>query len=187
MLCIIVALHPLLRRLFEILYTPGKTAVANVKASHEKSLGETKYISPDQRLDQRITFDVAFGLIFLLALHGSSAVKVLLILYINYNIATKLETRYVPLATWVFNIGMLFANELGQGYPYSAIAGFIAPGSQPTKESSWGAILDSYGGLLPRWEVLFNVTVLRLISFNMDYYWSLNRAGGSPIEVCTTP
>ena len=185
MLCIIVALHPLLRRVFENGYKPASTVVSGQKANHEKSNTETKYSPPDQRLNQRITFDVVFGLVFLSALHGFSAMKVLVILYINFSIATKLETKYVPSATWVFNIGILFANELGQGYPYSAIANLVAPGSQSDKDSSWGAILDSYGGLLPRWEVLFNVTVLRLVSFNMDRYWSLSRVGGSPIEVCT--
>ncbi|KAI9854879.1 MAG: glycerol transporter, partial [Pleopsidium flavum] len=47
---------------------------------------------------------------------------------------------------------------------------------------NWGTWLDAYGGLIPRWEILFNITVLRLVSFNLDYYWSLDRRGGSPIE-----
>jgi hypothetical protein len=48
---------------------------------------------------------------------------------------------------------------------------------------NFGHTLDSYGGLMARWEVLFNFTVLRLISFNLDYYWSLNSKVGSPLEV----
>lgn len=37
---------------------------------------------------------------------------------------------------------------------------------------------------MPRWEVLFKITILRLISFNMDHYWSLDRSrSGSPVEV----
>jgi len=32
------------------------------------------------------------------------------------------------------------------------------------------------GGLLPRWEVSFNITVLRMISYNLDYYWAAVRA-----------
>jgi len=31
--------------------------------------------------------------------------------------------------------------------------------------------------------VLFNICVLRLISFNFDYYWSFDRRATSPIEV----
>jgi len=49
---------------------------------------------------------------------------------------------------------------------------------------NWGQVLDSYGGLIPRWEILFNITVLRLISFNLDYYWSFNFGSSSPLEVC---
>jgi hypothetical protein len=43
--------------------------------------------------------------------------------------------------------------------------------------------MDDHGGLIPRWEVLFNITILRLISFNLDYYWSLNSPRASPVEV----
>jgi hypothetical protein len=48
---------------------------------------------------------------------------------------------------------------------------------------NWGSWLDSHGGIMPRWEILFNITVLRLISFNLDYYWSLDRRAESPLEV----
>lgn len=47
----------------------------------------------------------------------------------------------------------------------------------------WGAWLDSYGGLVARWEVLFNITILRLISFNLDYYWSIDKRGANGLEV----
>jgi hypothetical protein len=111
------------------------------------------------------------------------------ILFANYYIATRLPRKYVPAATWIFNISTLFANELSDGYKFAKIAAYISPLGSEVLESdsllhSWGAWLDSYGGLIPRWEVLFNLTVLRLISFNLDYYWSLDRRGGSPIEVC---
>lgn len=31
---------------------------------------------------------------------------------------------------------------------------------------------DDYGGLLPRWHISYNISMLRLISFNMEYYWA---------------
>ena len=188
-LFIVMTLHPLLRRVFETFYSPQSEAVP-VVAPNKQTSGTHKDITRagiDQRFNQRIVFDVGFGLAFLLALHGFSAVKVIVILYVNFTIATKLEMKYVPLATWIFNIGVLFANELGQGYPYGTVAKLFRPTSTEVQkpDNNWGTILDSYGGLIPRWEVLFNVTVLRLISFNMDFYWSISRAGASPIEVCT--
>lgn len=118
-----------------------------------------------------------------MALNGFSSLKVLLILFLNFKIATALPRNAIPLTTWVFNIGILFANELGQGYRFAAMGQALAPFFAPAAD--WGKTLDSYGGLNPRWEVLFNLTVLRMISFNFDHYWSLDRSrAGSPIEVC---
>lgn len=114
------------------------------------------------------------------ALHGFGAVKVVLILFLNYKITTSVPKKYIPAATWIFNICTLFANEVFRGYPFAKMAAFIHGGDG---EGTWGELLDSYSGIMPRWEVLFNITVLRLISFSMDYYWSLNMQGGSPIEV----
>lgn len=49
-----------------------------------------------------------------------------------------------------------------------------------------GEWMDGFGGLMGRWEILFNIIVLRLVSFSLDYYWSLdgrNMVGGV-VEVC---
>lgn len=190
-LFIVMALHPILRRLFDSIYstafTPSSRSLPNGSESPAGSASES--LTADGRMNQRISFDVGFSVLFLLALHGFSAIKVLLILYINYTLATRLKKEYVPVATWFFNIGILFANELGKGYPYSDIASIILPWSaslekqdEQDPKGNWGTVLDSYGGLVPRWEILFNVTVLRLISFNFDYVWSSNRGASSPVE-----
>lgn len=36
-------------------------------------------------------------------------------------------------------------------------------------------------GLLPRWHISWNITMLRLISFNMDRYWAAKKAARPPI------
>jgi hypothetical protein len=157
-----------------------------------KSNSSSKFISAadgEARLERRASFDFGWALIFLAALHGFSAFKVLLILYMNFCIATRLPRKYIPAATWVFNIATLFANELADGYKFAKIAALLSPlGSVGAQEAnlahSWGAWLDSCGGLMSRWEILFNLTVLRLISFNMDYYFSLHSRDGSLAEVC---
>lgn len=183
-LFLVVFLHPLLRRLFNNVYTPTTTA-SEPSLSHDRNgngspLGRQSHAA-EARLNQRTTFDLCFGLVFLIALHGFSAAKVLIILYINYQLATKLKRPYVPVATWVFNIGILFANELAEGYHMARIAGMIFPWQG--EGDNWGVRLDAYGGLIPRWEVLFNFTVLRLISFNFDYIWSLDQSGSNSLEV----
>ena len=138
-------------------------------------------------MNRRITYDLLFAAIFSIALHGVSALKVLLILWVNYQIATRLSKSYVGSATWAFNIAILFANELCHGYQFADVFSLILPtqttlAGQQTGEG-WGEWLDSHGGLIPRWEILFNITVLRLIAFNFDYLWSLDRRASSPIEV----
>ena len=168
-MAIVVVIHPLLRKVYDYV-RPLSTSETSRPEAH----GEA-------RLRQRVSYDLFFATIFLFVLHGSSGLKVFLIIYTNYTLAVNLPKKYIPIITWLFNVLVLFANELCNGYPYARIAqGFSLGGKPPF---NWGAILDSYGGLVPRWEVLFNLTVLRLISFNLDYYWSLDPKGGSPIEV----
>ncbi|KAI9848012.1 MAG: glycerol transporter [Thelocarpon superellum] len=186
-LFLLLAIHPLLRRLYDTVYADGQQ-----ERHHESSSGAKESLgtaaAADRRLHQRVSFDIRFAVLFLCALHGFSALKVFLILYLNYTLATKLPRAYVPVATWIFNICLLFANELSNGYPYSRIADLLQPmpasvDADADGASNWGTWLDSYGGLMPRWHILFNITVLRLISFNLDYYWSLERRGSSPVEV----
>jgi len=184
---LLLALHPTLRRVYEKLRPISTKSKAGFTIK-EKS-GHTPAVPGKARLEQRVSYDFGFALIFLAALHGFSLFKVVLILYINYCIATKLPKQYIVAATWIFNVATLFANELGKGYKYTKIEELISPyfgqGTLEGEESglAWGPWLDSYGGIMPRWEILFNITVLRLISFNLDYYWSLDRRAGSPLEV----
>lgn len=170
----VVVLHPLLRKLYDAL-----TAPKLVRQSRED-------VKADARMRQRIRYDLLFAVCFLLVLHGSSALKVFVILYMNFQIASQAPRWAVPTATWIFNIAILFANELCHGYPYSDIARVLSSGpfdGNANSSYTWGIWLDSYGGLIPRWEILFNITVLRLISFNLDYYWSLDGRAASPVEV----
>lgn len=175
---LLLVFHPLCRKAWNTFYRPlpkNKTMIDEAEA----------------RLDQRASFDFSFAIVFLTALHGFSMLKVLIILYLNYNIATGMPRKYVPIATWAFNVGTLFANDLGNGYHYKDIAALLSGSSPFLIQSvpvegalvSWGAWLDSWSGIMPRWQILFNITVLRLISFNMDYYWSRDYRGTSPMEV----
>jgi len=187
---LVLILHPLLRRLYGSFWRID--SYTQVRQGPESDLNLSQGLSPiaaaDARLEHRISFDLGFAFLFITALHGVSAIKVFLILYANYKLATQLPRTYVPLATWIFNIGILFANELCHGYPIAGIASILLPpqttAAGKPSSGNWGSLVDNYGGILPRWEILFNITVLRLISFNLDYYWSLEQnRGSSPIEV----
>ncbi|KAJ5993703.1 Glycerol uptake protein 1 [Penicillium sp. IBT 35674x] len=181
-LVLLLIAHPLVRRIYN-------SCVSRASATTKLSNSSTA-TAGDAQLEQRMRFDFVFGLIFITALHGVSALKVLSILLINYRISKHLPRCYIPAVTWTFNICILFANELSGGYPLEKVAMLFAPGSGTTGGKGsllvqWAQTLDNFGGIMPRWEVLFKITVLRLISFNMDYYWSLDYVSASPIEVCS--
>ncbi|KAG8969855.1 glycerol transporter [Tulasnella sp. 419] len=108
----------------------------------------------------RIPFSLSFSILMLFALHGFSILKILCILSFNYLIGKSLRnTPVAPFATWAFNIAVLFMNEIYDGYRFGDIHGGLE-------------FLDNVKGLHPRWNIGFNITVLRLISFNMDSYWA---------------
>jgi len=187
----LLVVHPLLRKAYNSFWridTYTKVPRANTGQS-TLTQGLSPSAAADARSEARISFDFIFALIFVFALHGVSALKVILILYINFKVATQLPRSYVVAATWIFNIGILFANELCHGYPFAKVAAFILPSQTSAsgienQTPGWGGWIDSYGGILPRWEILFNITVLRLISFNLDYHWSLTAGSSEPTEVC---
>ncbi|KAL3430040.1 MBOAT, membrane-bound O-acyltransferase family-domain-containing protein [Aspergillus tetrazonus] len=45
-----------------------------------------------------------------------------------------------------------------------------------------GARIDNYSGLIPRWELLFKISILRQISLDMDYYWAQEEGSLDLIE-----
>ncbi|KKZ64881.1 hypothetical protein EMCG_09258 [[Emmonsia] crescens] len=190
-LALLLVIHPLLRRAMDT-FLPSTPSASSFSPQSGKikddAIAGYDSVAADLRLKRRVTFDYYFALVFIAALHGFSALKVLAILAINYNIATKLPRNKIPAATWIFNIGILFANELSNGYHYADIARVLTLASSVSGAGednilvSCGKWLDSCGGLIPRWDILFNLTVLRLISFNLDYYWSLDYRSTSPIE-----
>ncbi|KAF1956631.1 MBOAT-domain-containing protein [Byssothecium circinans] len=185
-LVIILMLHPLLRKAYDGFWRANTYTNVRSSAANGLTMGLTTTAAADARLNQRISFDIPFAVIFLSALHGFSVLKIAGILYINYSIAKRLPRAYVPAATWIFNISLMFANDIFKGYSFGKILGVVLPSYQGSYKQPWRTnaayTLDMYGGLIPRWEVLFNFTVLRNISFNLDHYWSSNASDGSPLE-----
>ena len=181
-MAIVLVVHPLLRKLYNRFYSVNTTSPQG--NGHASKTSVPKSNEADHRMNRRTSYDLYFALVFLTALHGVSVVKILLILYVNFCIASRLPKTWISPTTWIFNVGILFANELTHGYPFGTLVSKAMPFSESAIASA--EALDSYGGLIPRWEVLFKMTILRLISFNQDYYWSLDLRAGSPIEVRTT-
>lgn len=187
---LVLILHPLLRRAYEKLATGMDHALPSDLKNREETIAARE---ADARLQRRVAFDLGFATIYLIAMHGISVLKIFIILYLNYQIATKLPRSSIGVTTWIFNIAVLFTNELCKGYRLGDMVGFALPlhtmiaGEKSADLTNWGTWLDGYGGLIPRWEILFNITVLRLIAFNFDCLWSHDRRSSSPIEVRLFP
>ncbi len=70
----------------------------------------------------RIPFLIIFSILFLLGLHGSNALKILLVLFVNYLIAKGLgPSKLSPALTWLFNLSVLFAIDRFSGFPYGSL------------------------------------------------------------------
>ncbi|KAN0065646.1 glycerol transporter [Thecaphora frezii] len=110
--------------------------------------------------NHRKAFLLGFATVFVCALHGTNVAKLMLVLAVNYAIAHLLGGRWIaPILIWTFNVGSLFAIHWNDGFKYAAIW-------EPL------AFLDQYQGLLPRWQINFNITMLRLVSYAMDLHWA---------------
>ena len=67
-----------------------------------------------------IPFYLMFTALYLIGLHGTSILKIIVILSANYWIAkVSGGSRTGPLLTWIFNGSILFANEIYGGYRYA--------------------------------------------------------------------
>lgn len=95
---------------------PRNTVPSNTPAASEKTL--------EAAIERRVNFIIVFGLGLLTLLHGTSLIKILIILFLNYSLAktvNKLDQnssliKFVPILTWSFNLLLLFANETYEGY-----------------------------------------------------------------------
>ena len=105
------------------------------------------------------TFDTLFGLIFLFAAHGVNSLRILLHMVVMFTGVRLLrrQRRWASAFTWCYGIGALFLNDKYRAVPFASLAECLAP-------------LDtSFKGIIPRWDVFFNFTLLRIISYNLDY------------------
>ncbi|KAI7903280.1 MBOAT, membrane-bound O-acyltransferase family-domain-containing protein [Cokeromyces recurvatus] len=112
-------------------------------------------------ISSKLRFSLLTSIIVLFLFHGASAFKYLFIITASFMIGYYLKgSRWNPIITWTFNLLILFINDYYDGYRFEHILG---------SQYSW---LDRWEGFQARWHILFNFAILRLISFNLDYYWA---------------
>lgn len=75
-----------------------------------------------------VSFNILFAILYLIGLHGTSTLKIFIILTANYYIGKSFAgSRAGPIITWIFNILILFANERNDGYLFSSLHPSLAP------------------------------------------------------------
>jgi hypothetical protein len=85
-------------------------------------------ISPTAR--SRSAFIVTYAIVMLFILHGTSTIKILALLSLNYIIClsprSPIFAKAFPALLFAGNMGMLFLNERYDGYRFSNILGGLA-------------------------------------------------------------
>lgn len=106
----------------------------------------------------RLNFDLGFGICFTFCVHGFNCLKILFHVTVAYWIARGLRRRPAIAQTvlWIYCISTLFINDKYRLVRFGQL---------------WSGLsfMDSFRGLIARWDVFFNFTLLRMLSFNIDY------------------
>lgn len=80
-------------------------------------------------------------------------------LLFSFTLAHSLKRKRLiaAFAIWSYGIFTLFINQKMKNLPFNNIAIILSPMDQ------W------YKGIVPRWDFFFNFTLLRLLSYSMDF------------------
>jgi protein-cysteine N-palmitoyltransferase HHAT len=109
---------------------------------------------------------LAASVAFLLILHGSYALHVILAVCLHHTLVTAVAgTPFVgPLIVWSFPSAVWFAGRLLDGMAWRAVFPALA-------------FLDVWSGPV-RWQITFNLLLLRMVSWGMDLHWTRSRQRG---------
>jgi len=108
----------------------------------------------------RSVFEAVFSLAFLWVLHGPGCIIPVVLLLSSSQISQFCgSSRAGPIGTWIFALLLLYIKDL-----------------HPSRLSFAGIFGEQYSyldnqGIYP-WRFALPLTILRLISFNLDFYWS---------------
>lgn len=97
---------------------------------------------------RRTLFDAFFGALYVFGLHGFNVVRILVHVVVMYVLATRVRsTRAAKTCLWTYGVLTLFFNDWARHWPLPLL----------------------FTGLIPRWDVFYNFTLLRMLSFALDY------------------
>lgn len=108
----------------------------------------------------RLSLSLVFSLLLLYGLHGYDTLKILVVVSLNYQLSKLTRrSRVNPFLTWSYNLTILLLSSKIQSTKFGEFSTNLK-------------FLDNFSGILPRWHIHYNITMLRVMSFNLDYYWS---------------
>ncbi|KXS20273.1 glycerol transporter [Gonapodya prolifera JEL478] len=147
-----------------ILHLAGACAAHLALSTVVRRLPFPKHLDAPGPRSPRVVFNVAFSAVFLWVLYGTNCIRVYAELVANYAIArTCRASRRNPILTWALNLFLLYGNERWGAAPWATVSDSLA-------------FLDNNRGMMPRWFITFNITQLRMISFNVDLFWSTQQS-----------
>ncbi|KAJ3063269.1 glycerol transporter, partial [Podochytrium sp. JEL0797] len=116
----------------------------------------------------RIAFSLAFSILFFAIYNGfSGLLKLGIVLGVNYVGAIMLRgSKLAPVWAWSYGLFVLIATNYYRGFQF----GWISPHL---------SFLDAFPGLNSGWFDPLRFCFLRMVSFNMDFYWKC-RLSDSP-------
>lgn len=105
---------------------------------------------------------LAFSTLFLGYLHGVTAIFPVALAALNFFCAHRVAgLRFGAAPIWGICIGALLAARIWDGFAFSSV-------------SRWLGFLDEYRGAV-KWEICFNLSLLRMLSFGLDLHWRQQR------------
>ncbi|KAA1108501.1 glycerol transporter [Puccinia graminis f. sp. tritici] len=126
-----------------------------------------RWLGPGRRKD----FQTLIAALILLLLHGSSVIIIFAILILNFQVSrisiptspsSRIQKAAATGLVWFVNLAVLFANDYWNGYAFKHLSSSLEFLDRP-----------QYKGLIPRWQIGFNISLLRLISYALDYQWAV--------------
>lgn len=107
-----------------------------------------------------LVYYLVFGIGFTFYIHGPGVIYVLLMVFINYFVASVfVGHRAFPLIVWAGNLSFLLITEYYNGYEFAWLSKSLA-------------FLDTYPHVL-KWHRTNNLCMLKIVSFLMDYHWQV--------------
>lgn len=123
-------------------------------------------------LEGQMYVRAAVALAGIFILHGLNTFKILALLAANYAIGRACGgTRAAVPVAWAYALAVLFGIEYIK----------IRTWSEHNPLRTLSLLFDAAPGFYPRWHIAFNFSTLRMLSYNLDYHYSL--LSPPPLEV----